>query len=85
MMMNILGNIPAESVNMIVISVTAAIIGLAILGFLVWNVACIKASNDAIRESNYAIKDKLNQIAESLAKEKEQNKEEKKWIQKHKD
>lgn len=71
MMMNILGNIPAESVNMIVISVTAAIIGLAILGFLVWNVACIKASNESIE-------DKLNQIAESLAKEKEQNKEEKK-------
>lgn len=71
MMMNILENIPAESVNMIVISVTAAIIGLAILGFLVWNVACIKASNESIE-------DKLNQIAESLAKEKEQNKEEKK-------
>lgn len=71
MMMNILENIPAESVNMIVISVTAAIIGLAILGFLVWNIVCIKASNESIE-------DKLNQIAESLAKEKEQNKEEKK-------
>lgn len=61
--MNILENIPAESVNMIVISVTAAIIGLAILGFLVWNVACIKASNESIE-------DKLNQIAESLAAKK---------------
>lgn len=63
MMMNILGNIPAESVNMIVISVTAAIIGLAILGCLVWNVACIKASNDAIEE-------KLSEIAESLVAKK---------------
>lgn len=82
MIMNILGNIPAESVNVIVISVTAAIIGLAVLGYLVWNVACIEASNesieasnDAIRESNYAIKDKLNQIAESLAKKEKQKQE----------
>lgn len=75
MMMNILGNIPEESVNVIIISITAAVLGLAVLGYMIWNIACIRASNesieasnDAIRESNYAIKDKLNQIAESLAK-----------------
>ena len=75
MIMNILGNIPAESVNVIVISVTAAIIGLAVLGYLVWNVACIEASNESIEASNYAIKDKLNQIAESLAKKEKQKQE----------
>lgn len=63
MITNILGNITAESVNTIVISVTAAIIGLAVLSYLVWNVACIKASNDAIEE-------KLGEIAESLAAKK---------------
>ncbi len=63
MIANILGNVPAESVNMIVISVTAAVIGLIILGYLIWNVACIKASNDAIEE-------KLSEIAESLAAKK---------------
>lgn len=63
MIANILGNVPAESVNMIVISVTATVIGLIILGYLIWNVACIKASNDVIEE-------KLSEIAESLAAKK---------------
>lgn len=82
MIMNILGNILEEPVNVIIISITAAVLGLAVLGYMIWNIVCIRASNesieasnDAIRASNYAIKDKLNQIAESLAKKEKQKRE----------
>lgn len=73
--MNILGNIPKESVNVIIISITAAVLGLAVLGYMIWNIVCIKASNDAIEASNDAIKDKLNQIAAFLAKKEKQKQE----------
>lgn len=75
MIMNILGNIPEESVNVIIISITAAVLGLAVLGYMIWNIVCIKASNDAIEASNDAIKDKLNQIAAFLAKKEKQKQE----------